>query len=197
MTPPAATATRVRRSRRQADLLDRLVALLVAEGFAHLTIEDLATRLRCSKTTLYALAPSRQELVVEAVKHYFREATEDVEARVARAEGPAEELAAYLAAVADRLRPLSREFVRDLGAFAPAGEVYAANTAAAADRLRSLIAAGVEAGAFRPVHAAFVGEMVAATMFEIQRGEVFARLRMSDAEAYEELSSVVLAALAP
>jgi hypothetical protein len=45
------------------------------------------------------------------------------------------------------------------------------------------------------VHAAFVGEIVAVAMFEIQRGEMFARLEMSDAEAYAELASLVVHAL--
>lgn len=61
-----------RRTARQADLLERLVALLTAQGFSDLTLDDLAERLRCSKTTLYQLARSKQGLVVEAVKHYFR-----------------------------------------------------------------------------------------------------------------------------
>jgi hypothetical protein len=69
------------------------------------------------------------------------------------------------------------------------------NTAAAARRIRELIAEGVEAGAFREVHAAFVSEVVAVAMFEIQRGEMFARLEMSDAEAYDELASLVVHAL--
>jgi hypothetical protein len=45
------------------------------------------------------------------------------------------------------------------------------------------------------VHAAFAGEMVAATMFEVQRGEMFARLELTDAEAYAELAAFVLRAL--
>ena len=46
------------------------------------------------------------------------------------------------------------------------------------------------------MHAAFVGEMVAATMFEIQRGELFERLELTDSEAYAELASLVLHSLA-
>jgi AcrR family transcriptional regulator len=184
-----------RRTARQSDLLQRLVALLAAEGFADFTLDELAERLSCSKTTLYALASSKHELVVEAVKEYFRGAARTVEASVAAAPDPAARVTAYLEAVATQLRPLSRQFMDDLARFAPANEVYRRNTAAAADRIRELIAAGVEAGAFRPVHAAFAGEMVAATMFEVQRGEMFARLELTDAEAYAELAAFVLRAL--
>lgn len=185
-----------RRTARQLDLLDRLVALMAAEGFSRFTLDDLAERLRCSKTTLYALAPTKQELVVEVVKQYFRMAAVTVEAAVDEVADPADRITAYLAAVGDCLRPLSREFMDDLAGFAPANEVYRQNTAVAADRIRQMIADGIDAGAFRPVHAAFAGEMVAATMFEIQRGEMFARLELTDAEAYAELSSLLVHALA-
>jgi AcrR family transcriptional regulator len=184
-----------RRTTRQLDLLDRLVDLMAAEGFARFTLDDLAERLRCSKTTLYQLANSKQELVVEVVKQYFRAAVEAVESRVDREEDPRMRVDTYLRAVADHLQPLSREFMDDLQAFEPAGEVYRGNTAAAGDRIRTLIAEGIDAGAFRPVHAAFMGEMVAATMFEIQRGQVGARLGMTDSQAYAELASTVVSAL--
>jgi AcrR family transcriptional regulator len=184
-----------RRTARQVDLLDRLVDLMAAEGFARFTLDDLAERLRCSKTTLYQLAGSKHELVVEVVKQYFRAAVEEVEAQVARETDPAKRVDAYLRAVADRLQPLSREFMDDLQAFSPAGEVYRRNTEAAADRIRALVADGIAAGAFRRLHAAFMGEMVAATMFEIQRGQVSARLGMTDSQAYAELASTVVSSL--
>ena len=125
----------------------------------------------------------------------FRAAVPTVETRVDAVEDPAERVEAYLAAVADYLKPLSRAFMDDLSSYQPAAAVYRQNTAAAAARIRELIAEGVEAGAFRKVHAAFVGEIVAVAMFEIQRGEMFARLEMSDAEAYAELASLVVHAL--
>jgi hypothetical protein len=105
-------------------------------------------------------------------------------------------VAAYLDAVSEQLRPLSRQFMEDLADFRPAAEAYRRNTAAAAERIRDLIAEGIEAGAFRAVHAAFAAEMTAATMFGIQRGDMFRRLELSDADAYAELSSLLLHALA-
>lgn len=187
---------RGRRTARQSDLLDRLVALMTAEGFADFTLDDLAARLRCSKTTLYALAPSKPELVVEVVKQYFRNSVPRVEESVDAVEGSAERVTAYLLAVADYLSPLSRRFMDDLATFAPAAEVYRVNTVAAANRIRDLIAEGIGSGEFRAVNAGFAAEMVAATMFEIHRGEMFERLELSDAEAYAELAAFVVHALA-
>lgn len=192
MSTATGRQTTGRRTARQVDLLDRLVALMTAQGFARFTLDDLAERLRCSKTTLYALAPTKQQLVVEVVKQYFRSAALSVEARVEEAHGPADRVVAYLTAVAEELQPLSRAFMDDMSAFRPAAEVYEQNTGLAANRIRELVAEGVGSGEFRPVHAAFMGEMVAATMFGIQRGEMFARLEMTDSEAYAELATLVV-----
>ncbi len=190
------SALRHGRTARQQDLLRRLVDLFAAEGFSRFTLDDLAERLHCSKTTLYALASSKPELVLAAVQEFFRASVPVVEARVAQAGDPGERVTAYLLAVADQLRPLSREFMADLLASRATAEVYSLNTGAAATRIRELIAEGMEAGAFRAVNAEFVAEVVAATMAAIQRGELFARMEMTDAEAYAELASLVVHALA-
>lgn len=190
-----ASAARRGRTRRQSELFKRLTEILVAEGFAQVTLDQLADRLRCSKTTLYSLADSKASLVVEVVKYFFRESTAEVEARVAATRDPRAKITEYLNAVSERLRPLSRHFMDDLAAFAPAADVYRQNTTAAANRIRQLIAEGIEAGVFRPVHAAFAAEMTAATMVGIQSGDMFRRLEMSDADAYAELSSLLIGAL--
>jgi AcrR family transcriptional regulator len=50
--PPAETGL----TRRQAELLDQLEGLFLAEGFTRFTLDDLALRLHCSKST----TPSRR-----------------------------------------------------------------------------------------------------------------------------------------
>ncbi len=177
---------------RREQLFDELVQLLLAEGFRHLTLDDLASRLRCSKRTLYDLAGSKEQLVRAAVVHFFRSATARVEAAVPR-RGPApERLAAYLSAVARELAPASAGFFDDVAAFPPAARVYEQNTAAAARRVRQLLTRGVDDGDFRPVHVAFTADLVASTMSRIQQRQVAATTGLSDADAYAELSELVL-----
>ena len=74
MSPREALAlgTSRRLTARQRALLADLEALFLAEGFAAFTLDDLAGRLRCSKSTLYALAPSKEQLAVKVVTHFFR-----------------------------------------------------------------------------------------------------------------------------
>ena len=184
-----------RRTRRQSELLDRLLSLFLTQGFSRFTLDDLAAELRCSKTTLYALAPSKEQLAVEVVKHYFKNATAEVESAVAKQTRPDRRIAAYLHAVADALRPASRTFLDDVATFAPARSVYERNTRIAADRVRSLIEDGIASKAFRQVDIGFAAEMVAHTMQAIQRGDITRRTGLSDAEAYRELASFVLHSL--
>lgn len=176
---------------RQAQLLDDLVELFLAEGFRQFTLGDLAARLHCSKTTLYALGGSKEQVTVNAVKHFLRRSGEEVE-RQAEAGEPPERIVAYLRAVADVLRPASAAFIADMAALPPAAEAYERTTRRGAERVAELIAEGVGSGHFRKVHAAFVADTVAATMQRIQRGEVHAATGLSGADAYEELAALVL-----
>ena len=179
-------------TRRQAELLDQLEALFLAEGFARFTLEDFALRLRCSKSTLYALAGSKEQLALRVVKHFFRKATADVEADTVIEGDPARRVTAYLNAVARALAPAGPAFHRDLDSFAPGREVYERNTAAAADRVRSLIADGVVQGRFREVHPALIADTVTTLMFRIGRGDTQRATGLDDATAYRELAALLL-----
>ncbi|MBB1246098.1 TetR/AcrR family transcriptional regulator [Streptomyces durbertensis] len=177
---------------RRTELFEELVTLLISEGFAQFTLDDLAARLRCSKRTLYGLADSKEQLVRAAVVHFFRRATGRVEAALAAETDPAARLAAYLRAVAAELAPASPRFFDDLAAFEPAAEVYDRNTRAAARRVQELIEEGTAAGAFREVHVAFAADVIASAMVRIQRRQVAAATGLSDAEAYAHLAELLL-----
>lgn len=178
-------------TRRQTRLFDDLLALFLTEGFSHLTLDDIASRLRCSKSTLYALAASKDELVRRVTVHFFKRATTAVETTLAQTENARERVAAYLTAVGEELAVASDVFMADLNAFAPAREVYEANTAAAATRVRQLIEDGVDAGAFRAVNASFAGDLIATMMVRIQQRDVGKATGLSDAEAYTELATLL------
>ncbi|GEE00448.1 TetR family transcriptional regulator [Gordonia spumicola] len=178
---------------RHAQLFDELLALFLAEGFAHLTLDAIAARLRCSKSTLYNLAPSKDELVRTTTIGFFRRATTTVEDSVARHDDPRERITVYLSSVGDALTVASPQWLADVAAFGPAREAYEQNTRIAALRVKELIDAGVAAGAFRDVHAAFAADLAATTMVRIQQGEVRAATGLDDAAAYRELAAIVTA----
>lgn len=182
-------------TRRRTELFDALVDLFLSEGFAHLTLDEIAARLRCSKSTLYTLARSKEQLVQAATVHFFRSATEFVEARVAAVDGPRERITAYLGAVGAALDPASDQFMSDLDAFAPARAVYEQNTRIAARRVQELIAEGVAAGDFRDVHAAFAADLATTMMVRIQQRVVRDNTGLDDARAYRELAAILTAGI--
>ncbi|WP_280376485.1 TetR/AcrR family transcriptional regulator [Nocardia wallacei] len=182
-------------TRRRTELFDALVDLFLAEGFAHLTLDAIAARLRCSKSTLYTLAGSKEQLVRAATVHFFRRATAAVESRIAKVEGAQRRIVAYLSAVGTELSAASEQFMADLDAFGPARAVYEKNTRIAARRVRELITEGVAAGEFRDVHAAFAADLAATMMVRIQQGGVRAGTGMDDAHAYRELAAILTAGI--
>jgi AcrR family transcriptional regulator len=172
-----------------------VLALVLDEGFAHLNLDDVAARLRCSKRTLYTLAGSKEQLVRAVVVRFFRDATGRVEQAVGETGPPAARITAYLDAVAAELAAASPAFFDDVASFGPAAEVYERNTRAAARRIGELIDDGVARGAFRSVHAGFVADLVAAQMVRIQQRAVAAATGLSDSQAYAELAALVTAGL--
>jgi AcrR family transcriptional regulator len=179
---------------RRAVVLDQLVELFLAEGFLRFGIGDLAARLRCSRTTLYLVATSKEQIIRAAVRRYFRRAADRIEALVDAEPDPGARLPVYLRGVAAELAPASRAFYADLAAHPAAAEVYEDNTRRAARRVSELVSAGVEAGALRPVDASFVGAAVAAVMGAIQAGRISAGDR-DDAAAYLALADLVVSGL--
>ncbi len=180
------------RTRRQRVLLAELEELFLAEGFVAFTLDDLAAKLRCSKTTLYALAPSKEQLATKVVAHFFKGAAERIEARVAGIDDAAAAVRTYLAGVSAELDRASAAFLADVEAFAPARAVYAFNSEAAARRIRQFITDGVEQGVFRDAHADAIAEMAGILVESIQSGVVGSRARTTDAEAFEALAELLL-----
>ena len=195
-TPPTTSGRRhPELSTRQAELLDRLEQLFLRHGFLHYTLDDLAGLLHCSKSTLYALAPSKEQLAAKVVRHYFRNVTARIEHRLTGILDVRERISAYLSAASDELEPASTEFLDDVAAFEPARSVYETNAAMAAERVHGLIAEGVRSGIFRDVHAAFVAEMVTLAVTEIRRGDILHRTGLTSAQAFAELGRFVLGGL--
>ncbi len=177
-------------SARRDVLLEELVALFLEEGFLASSVDDLAARLRCSKSTLYAIAPSREQLVTTVVRAFFRGATARVDAALEETGDDAvARLETYLRAISAELAAGSPRFFRDLDAFAPAREVYSANTGFAADRVAGLVNA-VGGSAVPPE---FLGAVARLVMEGIRRGDL-AGAGLTDATAYEALATLVVAA---
>ncbi|MCV7229497.1 TetR/AcrR family transcriptional regulator [Mycolicibacterium komossense] len=178
-------------TRRRTQLFDELVTLFLAQGFARFTLDDIAAELHCSKSTLYTLAKSKDQLVRAATIHFFRVATEHVDSQIVGHQDARARITTYLTAVGSALERASDTFMADLADFAPAREVYEMNTRLAAARVQELIHEGVVDGTFRDVHAAFAADLVTTMMVRIQQRGVRASSGLEDADAYRELATIL------
>ncbi|ASU77425.1 TetR/AcrR family transcriptional regulator [Actinopolyspora erythraea] len=192
---PRGTAQKPAVHARRAELLDRLCDLFLAEGFAHFTLDELAGRMHCSKSTLYTLAPSKEQLAVRVVGYFFKRSTANMERQIAEYTDPRSRMRTYLKAAAAELAPASRRFIGDMADNPATRASYEANARAAADRIRRDVHEGVRAGVFREVDAALVAEMVGLTISAIQRGEITDRTGLSDAAAFDALSDFLVGGL--
>ncbi|MFE9101720.1 TetR/AcrR family transcriptional regulator [Actinomadura geliboluensis] len=184
-----------RAARRREALIGRLMDVFLDRGFAELSVADLAALLRCSKSTLYAVAASREQIIVAVVRAFFRRATERVEAALDPAADPRERVGAYLRAISRELAPASPAFFADLDAFAPAREIYKQNTGFAVRRVRGLVR---EADGRMPgADADFVGAVAGQVMESIHRGEIKAQTGLDDSAAYAALASLIVARMRP
>ncbi|MBO9524336.1 MAG: TetR/AcrR family transcriptional regulator [Nocardioidaceae bacterium] len=181
---------------RRDELLDSLIDLYLAEGFLRFGVGDLAAELRCSRTTLYSVASSKEQIILAAVRRYFRRAAERIETEVQAEPDPGRRLTVYLRAVAAELAPATERFHDDLAAYPPAREAYQENTDAAARRVQALVDEGARAGALRPANARFVGAAVAQVMTAIQAGRIAHATGLDDAAAYSELAELIERGLA-
>ena len=140
-----ATTRTTQRSARRDEVLDGLVALFLAEGFRSFSIEDWAGRLQCSKSTLYLVAASKEQLITAAVRAFFRRATDRVEARVAEESDPIGRIGTYLEAISTELAPASARFFADASSIVIArpGRAIALSTMNASPLRALRISAGV------------------------------------------------------
>ncbi|MEV1067120.1 TetR/AcrR family transcriptional regulator [Streptomyces sp. NPDC050263] len=180
---------------RRDELLGRLQTIVLAEGFAGLTVDTLAARLQCSKSTLYALSSNRHHLVATALKSFFHDAAEQVEKEVAAVADPARRIAVYLAAVGNQMRRMSAACYADMLDSDTAREIYTINSLAATSRVRGMIHVGVESGDFRAVHAEFVSQAVGLLIDGIHSRELLDSTGLSSGDAFIELSDLVLGAV--
>ncbi|HEY5856311.1 MAG TPA: TetR/AcrR family transcriptional regulator [Aldersonia sp.] len=202
MARPSASAQRpvprktARRRRadpaREEQLLTQIEEIFLAEGFTSVTVDDLARRLRCSKATLYRVARTKEQLVIAATKHFFRTAADSIEASLADTESASERITKYLNGVADAMRRNSPAFYDDMVAYPPTADIYARNAGTAAERVREMIAEGIESGEFRSTDGVFAAQLVALAIDSVQSGALLERTGLSAAEAFAELEDLLL-----
>lgn len=193
---PARRARRRGRSNRRNELIDQMQTWFLAEGFSGLTVDDLCARLHCSKTTLYTVAGSREQIVQTVVRHFFAESAAAIEAEVLLYSDPSDRIVTYLAGVGRAMSRNSPDFYLDMVSYQPTAAIYRVNSDAAARRVRELIDEGVSTGAFTPGYANFASHAVAILIDGVQSGRLLEATGLSAGEAFTDLGEILINGLA-
>jgi len=179
-------------AKRKDALVDRLAELIQREGFVHMSVGELAQAMRCSKSTLYSIADTKERIILAGVRRFFARATQKVEQHLASTDASApERIREYLIAISDALTPASPEFFADLDAWETTQAIYRDNTRAAAKRVQRLVDEAMPERS----DAIFIGAVAGQIMESIHRGDIEAASGLDDAAAYRHLADLIVRGL--
>lgn len=179
---------------RQRELLDQLGRMFEG-GFAHLTMAELAGRLNCSLRTLYALAPSRDELVLIVVDRNLWRVGRAAREAVRPDMSPLEALRAYLEAATVAVSKITEPFARDLAAVPSAQRLNDGHDQYILHVTRTLLDMAVERGEVADVDTAAVALVLAGLGRRFSQPDVIPTLRSSPKDAADDVVDLLLRGL--
>jgi len=180
-----------RSSERREQVLDELEGIYLAQGFRKLGMGELAARVRCSRRTLYALAPTKPELFLRVLDRFLRRIRALGADGVAKSRDPREALEALLAPGIEETRRASDAFTADVASHLPARRMLDRHQRARMTLLRELVEEGIRTGVFRGVHAELVAEVMLAAVSRVRDPRLLRRAGLSMSEAFAECSRLI------
>lgn len=179
---------------RQRQILDEL-EVLVADGFAELTMAELAARLNCSLRTLYALAPSRYELVMIVIDRSLWRIGRQARDAIGDDLSPLDAIRAYLQAATVAVSGWTEAFARDLAAAHEAQQLQHGHNEYLFAVTRTLLDLAVERGDIAAVDTSAVARVLAGLGSFFSRPAVIPTLRSSPKQAADDVVDLILAGL--
>lgn len=176
---------------RQRELLDQL-GRMFDEGFADLTMAKIASSLNCSMRTLYALAPSRDELVLIVVDRNLWRIGRSAQNAIHPSMSPLDALRAYLRAAHEAVAGTTQAFARDLEAVPAAQRLQDDHKDYLQAMTRRLLDLAVERHDIPAVDTAAVARVLGHVGRDFARPDVMPTLGTPPKEAADTMVDVVL-----
>ena len=136
--------------------------MFLREGIKGVRIGELAAEASCSRSTLYELAPSKEELLQLVLDRILRRIMRRGAEAIARAGDPANGVHAMLTSGALDFAALGPQFLEAVRQDPPARRLFERRIAESSDILEGLIADAVTGGQFRRVDPAIAAEAIIA-----------------------------------
>lgn len=189
-TRPASTPAK-RRKEKKERMLDELESIFLKHGFRKITVEYLAGELRCSRRSLYELAPNKEALFLMVFDRYLSRLRTEGDENV-KGVAPTEAFVGYLLPAVNAARKLSDALMNDMMAYEPARELWEKHRDTRMHGLKKLIDHCVDEGIFRRTHSQLVAEVFAASLQLICTPKFLSNTKLSYSEAVSELYQLLL-----
>ncbi len=181
---------------RQRELLDEL-ADLIADGFAHLTMADIAARLGCSLRTLYGIGASRDELVLVACDRSLWATGRRARAALDESGIDLREVVRrYLGAASQAVRATTVAFSTDLAAVPGGAALRRAHSEYLVAITKELLDMAVARGEIVPVDTAVIARAMAGISNVFVQPDVLEALSGSPKDAIDHVVDIILRGLA-
>lgn len=185
-----------RMSTRQLELLDELEGCVASESLSDLTMAEIAAKLNCSLRTLYAIAPSKDELILTIVDRRLRRigraAIEPLDASMA----PLDALRVYLRAANRAVQPESVALADELADLPGAQRLLDVHENYVVAVTSKLLDRAVANGEIRAVDTAAVAHVLGGLGREFARPDVADIAEASPKETADAITEIILRGLA-
>jgi AcrR family transcriptional regulator len=179
-------------SERQERILDGLEDIFLQGGFRRVTVGDLAARLHCSRRTLYALAPSKQQLFLLVLDRLLRRVRKRGQEANRGTAAVQERIVRGMASGVTEIRKASSIFSADIADFPPARRMLEEHQRERIEDARATIEEGIRDRVIRGVHPRLVAEAVLAAVKRVMDPDLLQEIDLSVGEAVDEVEDLFL-----
>jgi AcrR family transcriptional regulator len=158
---------------------------------------QLAAEASCSRSTLYELAPSKEDLLLLVLDRMMRRIMRRGGEAIARAEDPVERIRAMMTSGALDFGTFGPRFLDAIQQHAPARMLFDRRIAEGLDVLEHLIDDAVRSGDFRAVNASVIAEAIFVVVLRFTQPDPVRSTDASPAAKLAELIDVLLDGLRP
>jgi len=177
-------------SERVERLLDEAEALFIQEGFMHLSTDDLARLLHCSKRTLYAIARGRENFFATVMTRRLSRLEREQVAKVEAAPSVEAAILVCIESSVETLESISAVYLRDLMRFPPGERAVRRTFTQLTDALTKVIEQGEREKVFRKIAPQVAAEALLASVRRMIDPDFLATSRVTSADAVRQVYQI-------
>ncbi len=171
-------------------LMDEAEELFRQEGFLHLSTDDLAQLLHCSKRTLYAIAPGRERFFEAVIARRISRQERELIAQVEQAPDVQAAITACIETMVRNLENMSPVYLRDYMRFPPSARAVKRFQKQITDAMVRAIERGERENIFRKIEARVAAEALFAAVMRMIETDFLAASPVTAAEAVRQVSQI-------